>query len=88
MEKRNEKNRIIEIFIERGCSACQNVIDMVGSITKQYNIPYIVFERENNSSVFHDRNVIICPATFIDQKLEFYGEFQSEDLRRKLCRQK
>jgi hypothetical protein len=88
MENRNDKSHIIEIFIEHGCSACQKVIDIVESITTLYNLQFAVFERESDSSIFRDRNVIICPATFIDQKLEFYGEFQEEEFRQKILRER
>ncbi len=76
--------RQIEIFVERNCPACKKVLDVVNFFRTHQNIAITIFEWEKNSEAFHERKVIICPATFINSKLAFYGEFTANLLYQRL----
>lgn len=76
--------RQIEIFIEKGCTACEAVLAVVFDAMKNSDAVVLVFEREKHSEEFVERHVVICPATFIDSKLAFYGEFSNKDFNERL----
>ena len=65
----------IEVFIERNCKSCYRVI----SLLKRLRADLTIFERERDKRLFSERNVLIVPATFIDGRLAFYGEFTEEE---------
>jgi len=70
----------IEVFVERGCKACCVVISLVTSYAQKRKLILRIFDREQDAQVFADRNVVVCPATYINNRLAFYGEFTEEAL--------
>ncbi len=71
---------LIEVFSEGGCESCERVIDLVTRFVDGQDIVLRVYERSADIDMFHARGVIICPATCINGKLAFYGEFATEEL--------
>jgi len=74
----------VEVFIETNCNACAQVLNVINSFVDQYRISLRVYDRKEHQSVFRDRSVMVCPATFVNNRLAFYGEFSSEELSRYL----
>lgn len=72
----------IEVFVEAGCKACCGVISIVTSYAQKHRLDLKIFDRERDARAFRDRNVVICPATYVNNQLVFYGEFTEEALAR------
>jgi hypothetical protein len=77
-------NTVIEVFIERGCSSCARVTNLVEDVIRDTDASIRTILRETNPQQFSERNVVICPATFINGKLAFYGEFSAGSLKKRL----
>ena len=77
-------NTVIEVFIERGCSSCARVTNLVEDVIRDTDASIRTILRETNPQQFAERNVVICPATFINGKLAFYGEFSAGSLKKRL----
>jgi len=77
-------NAVIEVFIEQGCSSCARVTSLVEDVIRDTGASIRTILRETNPQEFGVRNVVICPATFVNGKLAFYGEFSAELLRTRL----
>lgn len=75
---------LIEVFIEKNCDACMEVLEVVTSFMNHQNITLQVFDREEHQRAFRERSVFVCPATFVNRRLAFYGAFSSDDLLRYL----
>ncbi len=73
---------IIEIFVEETCSTCSRVIEDVSTFVRGTDIAVRIFRREADPETFRERNVLICPATFVNGRLSFYGEVSTEALRK------
>lgn len=80
----NRKSRLVEVFVERDCPSCEEVISIVKKYRNDPSVELQIYERETDVSVFHKRRVIICPATFIDHRLIFYGAFTVNEFARYL----
>lgn len=74
----------VSIFVEEDCTACEKVLSVARSLVGMYEINLAVFERKRDAAVFEQRNVAICPATFVNGRLVFYGEFSREELLEKI----
>ena len=72
---------LIEVFTEDGCESCERVIELVQTLTGVPDLIVRVYERVADKEMFNARGVVICPATCIDGKLAFYGEFTTDQLR-------
>ena len=72
---------VIEVFIEHGCKSCERALETVRRFEGVPDLMVRVYERTADMDMFYARGVIICPATCIDGKLVFYGEFTMEQLR-------
>ncbi|MBI4535324.1 MAG: thioredoxin family protein [Ignavibacteriae bacterium] len=70
----------IEVFVEPGCTSCNKVIAMVTSFAKRQKLHLSIFDRERDTDVFLNRKVMVCPATYVNNRLVFYGEFTEEAL--------
>ena len=77
-------NTVIEVFIERECSSCARVTSLVAEVLRDTDASIRTILRETNPQQFVERNVVICPATFINGKLVFYGEFSAGSLKKRL----
>jgi uncharacterized membrane protein YagU involved in acid resistance len=75
---------IIEIFVEDTCSTCSRVIEDVSIFVRGTDTAVRIFRREGDSEKFRERNVVICPATFVNGRLSFYGEVSPEALKKQL----
>jgi len=73
---------IIEIFVEDTCSTCSRVIEDVSTFVRGTDIAVRIFRREADAEKFRERNVAICPATFVNGRLSFYGDVSPEALRK------
>jgi hypothetical protein len=75
-------NAVIEVFVEQGCSSCARVTSLVEEVIRA--------ERQSGrssgseSQEFGERNVVVCPATFINGRLAYYGEFSAGSLKKRL----
>jgi hypothetical protein len=71
---------VIKVFVEPGCKSCCRVISLVTSYAQKRRLDLRIFDRERDAQVFRDRNVVVCPATYVNDRLVFYGEFTEEAL--------
>lgn len=70
----------IEVFVEPGCTSCNRVIALVTSFARKRRLDLRIFDRERDTEVFLKRKVVVCPATYVNNRLVFYGEFTEEAL--------
>ena len=70
---------LVEVFVEENCGACEAVLKILEGISVELSFTKKIFRRENDGEEFHSRGVVIVPATFINRKLAFYGEFSRRD---------
>jgi predicted thioredoxin/glutaredoxin len=70
----------IEVFVEKNCKACEEVVAILQESVHNNSVDVKVFEREHHQELFHRRRVVICPATFFNKKLAFYGTFTQSAL--------
>lgn len=70
----------IEVFVESGCASCSKVITVVTSFARKHKLQLSVFDRDQDTDVFLNRKVVVCPATYVNNRLVFYGEFTEESL--------
>ena len=75
---------VVAVFIEKNCQACREVLGVINSIMTQYGISLRVYDRQEHEKVFRDRSVIVCPATFVNNRLAFYGAFTREEFSQQL----
>lgn len=80
----SKEMRLLEVFVERDCPSCEEVVSIVSKYRDDPSVQLQIYERETNASVFHKRRVVICPATFIDHRLVFYGAVTISELARYL----
>jgi hypothetical protein len=81
----NRQKKLLEVFIERDCPSCEEVIGVVNRYRHDPWVDLQIYVREKNASIFRERRVVICPATFVDQRLLFYGAFTLNELARYLA---
>ena len=80
------KKNFIEVFMEKNCRACEEVLAVIASFRFNTAVDVSIFDRERDARVFQERNVLICPATFVNHKLVFYGNFSLSELNDRLRR--
>lgn len=78
--------RRIEVFVENNCPACDVALASAISAAKECSTNLRVFQREIDRDIFRQRGIAVCPATFVDGKLSFYGEFSFAEIRDRLHR--
>lgn len=66
---------LVEIFVERHCPSCEEVMSVVGGLSDDPSVELRIYEREKHFKAFQERLVLICPATFVNHRLVFYGAF-------------
>lgn len=72
--------RELLVFIEPECIACEQVLETVGLLQKSSLVErLVVIDRTEDPESCQLYGVVIFPATFINGKLVFYGEFSVED---------
>ena len=75
---------VVEVFVEQGCSSCARVTSLVEDVIRDTGASIRTILRETHPAEFSERNVVICPATFVNGKLAFYGEFSAESFKSRL----
>ncbi len=73
---------LVEVFTERNCGSCEEVLGVLEGVLDQLGLSLKVYERQADQEIFLGRSVMVCPATFVDNRLAFYGSFSSEELSR------
>jgi predicted thioredoxin/glutaredoxin len=63
----------VEVFLERGCRSSAAVIEAVNGAADRIRLDVRVYFRDRDPLEFLRRGLLICPATFIDGSLAFYG---------------
>ena len=76
-----QKNQLIEVFVEKNCRTCDEVLAVIAAFAAQVSVAVSVFDRECDPTVFRERRVLISPATFVNGRLAFYGNFSLGALR-------
>jgi hypothetical protein len=74
--------KLVEVFVEKDCPSCEEVMTVVGPLSRDRSIELRVYDRERHRDAFRERRVVICPATFVDQRLVFYGAFTLAEVAR------
>ncbi len=74
---------VVDVFVEKDCRACGKVLTLLQSSFKG-KVEVNVFERHLHPELFRRHRVSICPATFVNRRLVFYGEFSERDLLAKM----
>jgi glutaredoxin len=69
------KRNLVEVFVERDCPSCEEVRSMLNNYSDHPSVDVQIYEREKDKATFQGRHVLVCPATFINQRLAFYGVF-------------
>ncbi|MEX2089144.1 MAG: thioredoxin family protein [Bacteroidota bacterium] len=67
--------KFVEIFVEKDCPSCEQVMGVIHGFSGNPAIELRVYDREKNLEAFQERQVLICPATFVNHRLVFYGAF-------------
>lgn len=75
---------VVDVFVEKDCRTCDNVLRLLRSSFKS-KVEVNVFERHRHLELFRKHRVSICPATFLNRRLMFYGEFSEKDLLTKMA---
>ncbi len=78
------KKDLIEVFVEKNCPSCEEIVFMLTQLTSVYKLEIHIYRQEHDLQLFLERHVLICPATFLNGRLVFYGSFTLEDLTNKL----
>jgi hypothetical protein len=76
----------IELFIERGCKTCGRVLARLLAYARDRGVELEVYDRETHRHQFERRQVVICPATFVNDRLVSYGDCSPDILGRYLAR--
>lgn len=71
---------LVEAFFEADCSSSPDVLDALNAAAKLVHLTIRVRYRETDSLEFIRRGIVICPATFIDGRLAFYGPMTAAEL--------
>jgi len=72
--------KTIEVFVGSHCPSCLDVIRTITSIVLQCDSEVRILHRTTSPYEFVKRGVVITPATFVNGRLVFYGEFTKEAL--------
>ena len=73
----------ILVFVEPECVSCERVLNTVKVVKRNFKVDHlIVIDRSADPEYCRKFGVIIFPATFINGRLAFYGEFSVEEAQR------
>lgn len=73
----------ILVFVEPECVSCERVLNTVKVVKRNFKVDHlIVIDRSDDPEYCRKFGVIIFPATFINGRLAFYGEFSVEEAQR------
>jgi alkyl hydroperoxide reductase subunit AhpF len=71
---------LIEVFVEPHCPSCESVMSTVNVIAGNPANELHVYDRQKHLAAFEERHIFICPATFVNHKLVFYGVFSLNEI--------
>jgi hypothetical protein len=74
----------IEVFVESHCPACVAVVRMLIDLTRGGGIDVRIYHRMSDPEEFNKRRVSITPATFVNDRLTFYGGFTDAELKNRI----
>lgn len=74
----------IELFIEQNCNTCDSVLGRLLAYAHDRGVELHVYNREHDRILFERRQVFICPATFVNERLVFYGDIRRDVMDRYL----
>ena len=80
MCSKSKTGAVVEVFVERDCPACNDVIALLNNERNPGQLEVRVYERDRDLEHFHRRGVLICPATYVNNRLAFYGSFTTKEL--------
>lgn len=69
------EKKLVEVFVEHDCPSCQEVMSLLKGFSAHPSVDVRIYEREKDLATFLSRNILVCPATFINHRLVFYGAF-------------
>lgn len=72
--------KVVEVFVEKHCPSCEEVVNVIDTYRNHPSVEVRIYDRETDVAAFQDRRVMICPATFVDHRLIFYGAFTLNEL--------
>ena len=71
----------IMVFIEPNCLACENVLQTIRALQENALVECLaIIDRCKDPALCVRFGIVIFPATFINGKLVFYGEFSLGDV--------
>ena len=71
---------VIEIFVEDACATCARVVTDVSAFVRGTDVALRIVRRDDDQELFRQRHVVICPATYVNGHLAFYGDVSPEAL--------
>lgn len=74
----------VDLFIQHNCPACEHVRAILESFSAAGMLQLQVYSRGTHRTAFSHRKISIVPATFIENRLTFYGEFTAAKLQKHL----
>lgn len=77
---------VIEIFVKDSCPSCSRVVSEVASFVRDKDVAFHIVHRERSPESFRRQNVVICPATYVNGRLAFYGDVSAGALAHQLSR--
>lgn len=78
------KRNHLELFFEKNCPVCEEVLQTLHLFARHHGLEFHTYDRDRESKAFRERRVFICPATFLNGCLVFYGTVSTEVLQTKL----
>ena len=73
----------IRVFVEPKCVSCERVLNTVKVIKLNFKVEQlVVINRAADPEYCRKFGILIFPATFINGRLAFYGEFSVEEAQR------
>lgn len=77
--------KLVEVFVEKDCHSCNEVISVLGRFSGNPSVELRVYERAKDVAAFRERDILVCPATFVNHRLVFYGAFTLSEIVRYLA---
>jgi len=72
----------IMIFIEPNCIACEQVLRTIRAFQKEALVErLVVIDRSEDPATCRHFGIVVFPATLLNGRLAFYGEFSLENLK-------
>lgn len=76
----------IEVFVDDHCSSCEAVVRSLKPFAENGLIVLRIYQKGRDDSLFATRNVTCTPATYVNRRAAFHGEFTPAEFRYYLFR--